>query len=206
MSHPLYTSNLKNLPFLYAETRRTAKLLQSGETAEAIIRRSNDDNIFQLEKERRRNELPRAILKRLCGLPESVIKLIADGEDESARLAAFYALIKSDRLFFEFMDSVYKPAMVNNQTEIAESDISAFFLEKRERNAQIAAWKQDNIAALKATYKRILCEAGLAFSAENSGANKAILIKKPITSSDLKSAFSYLNGGDKYTEAMGLVL
>jgi hypothetical protein len=203
---PLYTSNLKNLPFLYAETKRTAKLLKAKEPPEAIIKRSIDENIFQLKKERRRNELPRAILKRLGNVPESVINLIADGEDESARLAAFYALIRTDLLFFEFTDRVYKPAIEKHQTEIAESDVSAFFLEKRERNAQIAAWKQDNIAALKATYKRILCEAGLAIPATDGGTNKAILIKKPITTSELKSAFSHLCGGDKYTEAMGLVL
>jgi hypothetical protein len=60
---------------------------------------------------------------------------------------------------------------------------------------------------LKATYKRILCEAGLAIPTADGGTNKAILIKKPITTSELKSAFSHLCGCHKERGiSMGLIM
>lgn len=66
-----------------------------------------ESNIYQLEKEKRRRYLPLRMHKRLGTIDMPLLHILADGRDDDARLIAFLALIKSDRLLFEFMREVY---------------------------------------------------------------------------------------------------
>jgi hypothetical protein len=53
-----YTSSIKDMPFLFTDMRRTAQLLCEGKTKEEILELSLKANIYQLDKEKRRRDLP----------------------------------------------------------------------------------------------------------------------------------------------------
>jgi hypothetical protein len=182
------------MPFLYLETRKAAKLICQGETPESIVTLSVEQNIFQLTKERRRLKLAQKVASRLAAVERPVVELIANGSDENARLGAFYALIKTDLLFFEFMREIYCDKASIGQSIITDSEIASFLSCKTGENERMAAWTANNLTRVKNTYKIILCEAGLT---KRDGAD--LMITKPIPSDELRAAWSET---DVYTRAM----
>jgi hypothetical protein len=163
------------MPFLFAEMRKTAQLLCEGNTQDDIIKVSMKSNIYQLEKEKRRRDLPLRMLKRLGTLDMPLLQILANGRDDDAKLIAFLALIKSDRLLFEFMREVYADKFQTGQMEISDKDFFYFIERKTQNSDTVAGWTSNNLVRIRNTYKNILCEAGLA---KRDG--KSLLLKKPI--------------------------
>ncbi len=188
----MYSSAIKNMPFLFLEMRKAARLVADGTDIEAIVSLSERENIFQLEKERRRLDLARKIVLRLSVLTEEQIGVLAAESEEAAKLIAFYAVIKTDSLFFEFMQDVYAEKQRIGQADISDKDIIAFLRNKEE----IAKWTDNNFTKVKNTYKFILCQAGLAV---RNGTD--IKIQRLILDDSLRSAFLE---ADEYTAAIGL--
>jgi hypothetical protein len=184
------------MPYLYLETRKAAKLIISGETPESVIRLSVEQNIFQLDKELRRLKLAQRVALRLSAVSLPVTELIANGQDENARLGVFYAIIKTDALFFEFMRDVYRDKARIGQTVIADTDISGFLRCKASEDAHMSAWTDNNLVRVKNTYRKILRDAGLVkFDGLDLG------LTPPIPNAELKAAWSK---PDQYTQAFCL--
>jgi hypothetical protein len=181
------------MPYLYLETRKAAKLIAGGETPDGVVRLSVEDNIFQLDKERRRLKLAQKAAARLVAVSRSVVELIANGRDENARIGALVAIIATDALFFEFIRDVYADKVSIGQTIITDADISGFLRCKVVEDAHMATWTDDNLARVRNTYKKIIRGAGLA------SANGADLeITRPIMNDELKAAW---DKPDQYTAA-----
>jgi hypothetical protein len=190
---PRYSSYIKDMPYLYLEMRKAAKLIINGETPDAIVRLSVEENIFQLGKELRRLKLAQKVASRLGAVSRPVIELIANGRDENARLGVFYATIKTDALFFEFMRDVYADKVHIWQTAITDADISEFLRCKANEDSAMAKWTDNNLTRVRNTYKKILCEAGLV---KPTGAD--LEITRPIMNDELKAAW---DKPDQYTAA-----
>ena len=193
---PRYSSYIKDMPYLYLETKKAAKLIVGGETPESVVRLSVDNNIFQLDKELRRLKLAQRVALRLNAVSRPVIELIASGQDENARIGVFYSIIKTDLLFFEFMHNLYRDKVQIRQTILTDNEISDFLRSKVCEDERMQSWTENNLIRVKNTYKRILREAGLA---KSSGAD--LLITKPIINDELKTAWDKT---DPYTAAFCL--
>lgn len=188
----VYSSYIKDMPFLFLEMRKAAKLITDGTGFDSIVPLSIEKNIFQLDKERRRLKLAQKVVLRLSVLSNEQIMALAGEQDETAKLVAFYAVIKTDLLFFEFMIDVYMEKLRIGQRKIADTDIIAFLRSKEE----IQTWTDNNFVRVKNTYKKILCEAGLCIREDSF-----LIIQKPILGELVEKAFP---NDDEYTAAMGL--
>lgn len=189
---PRYSSAIKSMPYLFLEMRKSAKLVADGAAIDSIIQLSMKENIFQLDKEKRFGEMGRKIALRLSALNDAQITALAISPEETSKLVAFYALLKTDLLFFEFMTDVYAGKRSIGQTNISDADIIAFLHSKEE----IAKWTDNNFVRVKNTYKAILCEAGLSVREGSS-----LKIQNPIVNDSLKAAFPV---HDEYTAVIGV--
>ena len=188
----MYSSNIKDMPFLFLETRKAAQLIADGLSIDSIVSLSIRENIFQLDKERRRLKLAQKVVSRISILTENQIAALAASPEQTAKLIVFYAIIKTDLLFFEFMNDIYAEKSSIGQAVLSDLDIISFLHSKEE----IAKWTDNNFVRVKNTYKSVLCEAGLAMKNGES-----LKIQKVIISDSLVSAFPM---SDEYTVAMGL--
>ena len=191
-SKSVYSSYIKDMPFLFLETRKAAKIVADGTAIESIVSLSTEQNIFQLDKEKRRLKLAQKVASRLSALTEKQIVVLATASEEMAKVIVFYAVIKTDLLFFEFMKDVYSEKQNLGQYDIEDKDFISFLRSKEE----IAKWTDNNFVRVKNTYKAILCEAGLATRNGSS-----LKIQKPISDDFLQDTFPLT---DSYTVAMGL--
>ena len=162
-----YTSAIKSMPFLFLEMKRTAMLLNEGKTKEEILALSIDENVYQLDKEKRRRELPLKMLSRLSTINAELIKVIATGQDSEAKLIAFFAMMKADRLLFEYMYEVVADKFSMGHKEVTDRDYEEFIDRKIQNSDTVAGWKTDNLIRVRNSIKNALVDAGLAVKSGN---------------------------------------
>ena len=169
---------------MFFEIKRTALLLCDGNSRDEIVRKSMDENIYQLETPRRRREVPVRMLKRLSAIDQPLVEVIAHGSDAEAKLMAFLALAKADRLLFEYMHEVYADNFRTGIGEITDKDFLEFIERKAQNSANVAAWSQNTLSNVRSGIKSSVCDAGLA---KRTGGS--LLIRKPIVDGELRKLF-----------------
>ena len=100
-----YKSTIKSRPFLFKETKNAAMLKIEGFNELEIKEKAKNENIFQVNTETRRSEIASIVLQRLKVLDEYLIEKLANGDIDTSKQIAIYAIEKTDRLFFEFIPS-----------------------------------------------------------------------------------------------------
>ena len=145
---------------------------------------STDKNIFQLDKPKRRRDVPLRMIKRLTTIKQPLVEIIAHGSDADAKLIAFLALMKSDRLLFEYMYEVYADKFHIGLEEITDKDFFDFIERKAQNSETVAKWSANNLVSVRSKIKSSLCDAGLA---KRKGDN--LLIQKPIVDDWLRKLF-----------------
>jgi len=169
---------------MFHDMKRTALLLCDGKSSEDIILMSIDENIYQLDKVKRRRDVPLKMLKRLSNIGMPLIEVIAYGHDNEAKLIAFLAFMKADRLLFEYMYEVYADKHYSGHSEITDKDFIVFIERKTQNSETVAKWTTPNLASIRGKIKTALCDAGLA---KRDGDN--LLIQQPIVDDGLCKLF-----------------
>lgn len=161
-----YTSILKSRPYLYLELKKAATLKIQGFSEEEITKKAIEENIFTVNTEARKKEIASTITNRIKKLDNYILDKIANGSLQTSKQLAIYSILKTDRLFFEFMKEVYKEKIILKDFILTDKDFNIFFRRKAEQSEQIASWKDYTFYKLKQVYKRVLSEAGFIKSSE----------------------------------------
>ena len=191
-----YKSTIKSRPYLYKETKKASSLINKGLSVEEIKEKSLEDNIFQLESEARKKEVASIITARLKNLDEHIIYSIENSNIETSKVLVLYAILKTDRLFFEFINEVYKEKILLKDLFIRDKDFGVFFQNKREQSEKVASWSEYTFKKLKQVYIRILFESGLI---ANQKGDKEIIV--PIIENEIKE-YLYSIGDKVYINAV----
>lgn len=191
-----YKSTIKSRPYLYKETKKAVSLVNNGFEIENLKKESLENNIFQVETETRKKELASIISARLNELDEYLIKKIQNSNIETSKIIVLYAILKNDRLFFEFMNEVYKEKILLKDLFLRDKDFSIFFQNKREQSNKVNSWSEYTFKKLKQVYIRILYESGLV--ANQKGDRKVVI---PIIDNEVKD-YIYKIGDKVYINAI----
>lgn len=191
-----YKSTIKSRPYLYKETKKASSLVNKGMDVNFIKEKSLEDNVFQLESEARKKEVASIITARLKDLDKQIIYNIENSNIETSKILVLYAILKTDRLFFDFINEVYKEKIVLKDLFIRDKDFSVFFQNKREQSEKVASWSEYTFKKLKQVYIRILFESGLIVNQKGDRE-----IKIPIIESEIKD-YLYSIGDSIYLNAI----
>ena len=173
-----------------------AKLKQQGITDKEIRRLAQEENIFQARSENFRNKAASGIISRLNTLDEFTLNLLCSCNIEIAKQITIYSILKSDLLFFDFVNELYKEKIILKDNKITDVDINIFINRKQEQIQKIASWKETTIRRLKNNYILYLSEAGFVKKQKDY-----LEIIKPII--DKRFADHLIEIGDQiYLEAM----
>ena len=155
-----YKSTIKTRSYLYLEMKKAASLYLQGFSADDLRQKALDENIFSLNSENRIKEIASTVSERLEALDGKLLDRLANGNLETSKQVALYAILKTDRLFFEFMQEVYREKYLIRDYLIKDKDFAIFFQRKAEQSRKVAEWQDYTFYKLKQVYKRILVEAG----------------------------------------------
>ena len=163
-----YSGSLTREQFLFYETRVVARLLADGLAREEILRAVKQDNLFQFPTERMVASICNTCLRRLEGLNSAeLVQALAVGAQEDAKLINLYAMMRDNRIVWDFMVSVIGEKYRTQDYELTLSDLNMFFLHLQEQNDQIAAWSDSTVRKIKQVLKRCLLECGYLDSAKS---------------------------------------
>lgn len=176
-----YSAAMTSRPYLYKETKIVASLLANGTDITAIKKISVEENIFQLEKEYRRIEVAQAIISRLKNIDLLIIDKIANGSTEISKLLVVYIIMKHNRLFFEFINEVYREKIILRESTIKDKDFNIFFNRKREESEKVNGWSEHTFKKLKNVFTIILVDSDMGIKKNGEIEIKVPLIDKEIS-------------------------
>ncbi len=154
-----YNGSLTREQFLFYETRTVAKLIAEGLTDEEIILKVFSENLFQYPTERMLKNIASVCLKRLHAMDDrDLIKVVADSPVEVSKQVCLYAIMKQNRIMWEFMITVIGEKFRQMDFAFSDRDINVFFMRLQEQDDLVAEWKESTIKKMKSVIKRILIE------------------------------------------------
>lgn len=167
-----YSAGMVSCLFWLNETLKTIPYyldkISISETKKIVVAQ----NLYQVRAEDRCKRIAGVIYKRLNTLNIDLIKEMKNSDINTARIIHLISIMKSDLLFFEFMNLVFKKTLQLGKKNLEEADIKNFFDEKIAQSEEVANFSTSAIAKLKQTYVKFLIESEIVENAQT----KKILI------------------------------
>lgn len=180
-----YSAGIMSQSFWFVEFKSFLKLFYEGRSEEEIRTLVVRDNLFGAPNETRAIRLFRYLLGRYRALNEQGANLFFNSDLATQKLIEFTAVLLCDRLFFEFIDEVYREKAIMGAEYLEPVDIKVFFSGKESQSETVAGWKETTRVKVRQCYINFMTEANLL---TNDG------IRKRITAPLLDGAFeSYLD-------------
>jgi hypothetical protein len=146
-----------------------------------IKRISLEENLFGVPKIYRAKEIYNTVSRRAKSLDRKTINLFCSTDLSSSKVLALLAVMKTDRLFFEFMYEVYREKIILGDATLDESDINIYMKNKQSQSDKVASWEDCTIKKLVNSYFNFLSDSG--FILREGKVNK---ITPPILDNDVE--------------------
>jgi len=191
-----YSAGMVSRLFWFNESRKIARLMEQGMSKEAIRELCLQENLFQVAAPYRTIEIINGAYRRLDKLDKFLLHTVAEGDISSAKQTLLYAVMRSDRLFFEFMHDVFRGKIILGDLFLQDKDINNFLTAKAEQYEEIAAWSEATMTKLRQCYWKVLQEAGLVIRQAGKGT-----LQVPVVVPELGQHFAQ-NGQSEYLVAL----
>ena len=196
MVHDGYSAGLVSRPFCFQEFKKMMKMLSEGISYQYIEKMNADDNIFSAPTPRRSKDIFLSSRRRSKALPDGMIPLFVSTNVAAQKIITLLAIMKTDRLLFDFIYEVYRDKIILGSNEISDADISIFFNNKLTSSELMQQWKEATLRRLGFAYMTILSEAGLIEIVKGKR-----IVKRPLLDPDLEKQLRE-NGMEHYINAL----
>ncbi len=193
-----YSSNIKDKGLLGKELKIAAELYCQGNSHEKIVELSINENVFQVNTERRRKEMADCIVVRMKYLDDFSLRRIAEGTIFLANTLSLYAMMKTNPLVYDFMNEVYREKAELMINRITDADMNQFMDVKAQQIEAVANWTDGNKEKVRGALRNALIEAG---ALRDMGSFYMVLV--PVLDMDLVQNLLSVDG-DTYLKAMGI--
>ncbi len=154
-----YSGSLTAEQFLFYEIRIASKLYAQGISVDEAISRIKADNLFQYPTEREVARMTRACYRRLDALNnQCLIQEISSAPTEIAKQINLYAIMRYNRLVWDFMIQVIGEKFRTQDFSFERKDLNAFFSRLQAQNDSVAGWSDSTISKIKSVLVRCLVE------------------------------------------------
>ena len=156
-----YSAGAVKFSFWFLEFKTTAQLLCSGKTMEEIKCLNEANNIYNASSKARAKLIYNTTAVRMKALDPSFSALFCQSDLATQKLLTLTAILRHDRLFFEFFHEVIREQMLLGTNVLTDMDVRTFFQRKQSESEKVAAWTTETLDRLGKTYKNYLTGAGL---------------------------------------------
>ena len=154
-----YNGGLTREQFLFYELRTVASLLTQGLSRKEILSTVLADNLFQFPTERMVSSILTTCFKRIDALDsETLIFELANAPADVAKQINLYAMMKYNRIVWDFMTTVIAEKYRTQEFEFSKKDLNLFFFQLQEQNDAIASWSESTISKIKQVLTKTLVE------------------------------------------------
>jgi len=153
-----YSAGLVSQSFWFVEIKKIIKLINDGMTEEEIKKLCINENLFGVMKEYRAKRIYGYIWNRTKRLDKAMIELFCSSDIATQKVINLISILKSDRLFLEFMFEVYREKNILGVNVIEDSDVNIFFKNKEIQSEDVAAWSDVTKRRLRSIYINYLID------------------------------------------------
>ena len=156
-----YNGGLTREQFLFFEIRIVASLTVQGLDRDEILKRIREENLFQFPTERTVSSIAGACFRRIRALDSPALtRYLADAPAETAKQVNLYAMMKYNRIVWDFMTTVVGEKYRTQEFEFSRKDLNVFFFRLQEQNDSVASWSDGTITKIKQVLAKSLAECG----------------------------------------------
>lgn len=156
-----YSAGLMSEAPWFHEFKKMVVMKHDGIEREEIKRQCVEENLFGMPKPYRALRTYGYLLSRLEEMDERLIDLFCSSDLATQKMINFITVIKGDRLFFEFMNEVYKEKVLLGYQELTCADINVFFTDKSTQDEEMNQWKDTTFKRLRSGYFQFMVDANL---------------------------------------------
>lgn len=156
-----YSGALTREHFLFYEIRIAARLFVQDVALDEAIQMIMGQNLFQFPTEREVKSVTRACYRRLNALENSaLVHALADAPHEIAKQINLYAIMRDNRLVWEFMVDLIGEKFRMQDLTFTRKDLNVFMTELQAREEKTASWRESTVKKIKGVLVRFLVETG----------------------------------------------
>jgi hypothetical protein len=156
-----YSAGLISQSFWFIEFKKIIKLIHEGKTEEEIRALCLDENLFGAAKEYRAKRMYGYIINRAKVMDRQMIDLFVTSDLATQKIINLICILKSDRLFCEFLYDVYREKIILGLPTIDRKDVSIFLDNKMLQSEEIINWSASTLSRLSSIYLNYLTDANL---------------------------------------------
>ena len=183
-----YSAGLMSQSSWFLELKKLVQLRKQGVEAEEIKRRCLEDNLFGMATENRVKRAYGYLIKRLDSMDDTLVDLFCSSDLSTQKLINLITVLNEDRLFFEFVNEVYREKIILGYQVIETSDANTFFRDKATDSEDLQKWKDTTIKKLKCCYFNFMEDANLLYKDKSKH-----IITPPIVDIALERYMQYNN-------------
>ena len=156
---PTYSGAITAEQFLFHEIRVAAGFYLDGISVEDAIEEIKKNNLFQYPTERLVARMVRSCYKRLDVLGDEQLRQeLSSAPAEIAKQINLYAMMRYNRLVWDFMVGVIGEKFRSQDFEFSRKDLNVFFSRLQEQNDDIAGWSELTVNKIKQVLTKIIVE------------------------------------------------
>lgn len=157
----VYSAGLMSQSFWFLEFKKAVKLRQDGMGYDEIKKKCIEENLFGAATENRVKRMAGYIVNRLKMMDDALVQLFMSSDLATQKLINLIAILRADRLFFEFIYEVYREKVILGIDCLEEADVNVFFTRKETQSDLIAGWKESTKKHLRSCYLNFMTDANL---------------------------------------------
>ena len=167
-----YNGGLTREQFLFYEIRTVASLILQGLSREDIIEVLTKENLFQFPTERMVTSIAGTCFRRIAALEsDNLVYELANAPADVAKQINLYAMMKYNRIVWDFMTTVIGEKYRTQEFEFSKKDLNIFFFGLQEQNDAVASWSDGTISKIKQVLTKTLVECGYLDSSRSTQLN-----------------------------------
>ncbi|MCD8362900.1 MAG: DUF1819 family protein [Lachnospiraceae bacterium] len=156
-----YSAGLMSQSFWFLEFKKVVRLRQDGMSYDEIKKRCVGENLFGAAKEYRALRMAGYVITRAKAMDDRLVDIFESSDLATQKLINLITILRTDRLFFEFVYEVYREKILLGAEMMDETDVNVFFTRKEAQSDLIAGWKDSTKRHLRSNYLNFMTDANL---------------------------------------------
>ncbi len=156
-----YSAGLMSQSFWFVEFKNLVRLIREGCSAEEIRDACICENLFGLPNEYRTKRVFGYLSGRATMLDDDGMDLMLQSDTGTQKLVNLTAMIRGDRLLFEFLYEVYRDKVILGADMLTKEDLAIFFHQKEGQSEIVSGWNEGTKKHLSTSFLKFSAEANL---------------------------------------------
>ncbi len=156
-----YSAGLMSQSSWFLEFKMAVKLRYAGMDYDSIKKKCVEENLFGAAKEYRALRMAGYIITRVKAMDDALVELFCTSDLATQKLINLITILRTDRLFFEFVYEVYREKVLLGAGVLEDADVNVFFNHKETQSELIAGWKDTTKRKLRGCYLNFMTDANL---------------------------------------------